>query len=179
MRKTHSFFAGFFYKKKGLCAENAEANSERNLYTPLRSGTKPSHNVKAVIALSFALQLKFNVKTLKRQINTATFSLFFYSPIKPRAHKNKSEKNPLDGKKNLRPKIVSAVWAYNLCPYSLFFALLLSASISSILALLFSPSINSSIASPLICFSSVSTIPPFTSSSSGTTAGFLSYTLAI
>jgi len=83
--------------------------------------------VKAVIAPSFAPQLKFNIKTLKRQIKTATFSLFFYSPIKPSTHKNKSEKNPLDGKKNLRPKIVSAVWAYNLCPYSLFFVLLLSA----------------------------------------------------
>jgi len=71
-------------------------------------------------------QLKFNTKTLKRQINTATFLPFFNSPIKPGTHKNKSEKNPFDGKKNLRPKIVSAVWAYNLCPYSLLFALLLS-----------------------------------------------------
>jgi len=32
--KLTSFLPVFFYLKKGLCAENAEANSERNLYAP-------------------------------------------------------------------------------------------------------------------------------------------------
>ena len=32
--KLTAFLPAFFYVKKGLCAENAEANSERNLYAP-------------------------------------------------------------------------------------------------------------------------------------------------
>jgi len=80
--------------KKGLCAENAEANSERNLYAPpLRSGIKSSLHVNNFIsisiALSFPLHLKFNIKTLKSQIKTAAFLLYFNSPIKPEARENK------------------------------------------------------------------------------------------
>jgi hypothetical protein len=33
-RKTHRLSVGDFFIKKSLCAENAEANSERNLYSP-------------------------------------------------------------------------------------------------------------------------------------------------
>jgi len=58
----------FLIHKKSLCAEHAEANSERNLYAPpLRFGIKLSLLVSSFIsinsALSLGLHLKFTIKT--------------------------------------------------------------------------------------------------------------------
>jgi hypothetical protein len=80
--------------KKSLCAEHAEANSERNLYAPpLRFGIKLSLGVISFIsinfALSFAPHLKFTIKTLKSKSSWPRFLLYFHSPIKSENHKNK------------------------------------------------------------------------------------------
>ena len=77
--EIHSFFTGLFYKKS-LCAEYAEASSERNLYAPpLGFGIKLSLPVNSFIsvnsALSLVLHLKFTLKTLKSKSRQLCFLL--------------------------------------------------------------------------------------------------------
>jgi hypothetical protein len=73
--------------KKSLCVENAEANSERNLYNP-PSGLVLSFHVpaKASFLIRFTpfslFHLKCNIETRRSQIMDAVFPAFFCSPIK-------------------------------------------------------------------------------------------------
>ncbi len=58
-----------YFKKKSLCAECAEANSERNLYNPPQKVcNKAFTSCKGVIFSGLLLHLKFNIKTLLSQI---------------------------------------------------------------------------------------------------------------
>ncbi len=75
--KLTAFLPAFFIKKKAS-AQRTQRPTRKETYTPpLRSGTKPSHNVKAVIAPSCVLQLKFNIKTFKEANQDSYFFAFF------------------------------------------------------------------------------------------------------
>ena len=81
------------HNKKSLCAEYAEANSERNLYAPpLRFGIKLSLVVISFISIKFALSLvlhlKFTIKILKDKSRQGHFWSYFNGPIKPQTCKN-------------------------------------------------------------------------------------------
>jgi len=52
--KLTAFFTGFLYKKRPLRRERRGQLGKKLICTPLRSGTKPSRNVKALLA-SFLL----------------------------------------------------------------------------------------------------------------------------
>ncbi len=76
-----------FFHKKSLCVENAEANSERNLYNPPSGLVLSLHiPVKASFLIRitpfFVLHLKCNIETHQSQITTHTFPAFFCGPIK-------------------------------------------------------------------------------------------------
>ncbi len=94
-RKSHSFF---YKKKRPLRRERRGQLGKKLIHPPLGLiQSLHTHNVKAVIALSCVLQLKFNIKSSIDKSIQLLFCLFFNSPIKPGTHKNKSGKNQLNG----------------------------------------------------------------------------------
>ncbi len=89
--------------KKSLCVENAEANSERNLYNPPSGLVLSLHiPVKAsfLIRLTpfFSFHLKCNIETGQSQMMGSAFPAFFCGPIKvgtgAREHSKSNIKRP-------------------------------------------------------------------------------------
>jgi hypothetical protein len=99
MKESVRFSAGHTHKKS-LCVENAEANSERNLYNPPSGLVQSFHLMRkrrfysATVTPFFVPQLKFNIETRHSQIKAGALALFFCGPIKAGTSVHKGKKQP-------------------------------------------------------------------------------------
>jgi hypothetical protein len=166
--KARSASLPYCFHKKSLCVENAEANSERNLYNPPSGLVLSLHiPVKAsfLIRLTpfFSFHLKCTIENYESQMTADTFPAFFCRPIKVGTGATEHIKSA--GKmENVHPPL----WKYG--PPARWSSSALS-YISSIVALLRRSSINSSMASDRLRSLSASTIWSLTCSRPDIVAG--------